>query len=95
MDVVGETSHTPSQQKSISKDVRPDYVIYTLASRSTGSAKISMIEVKRKSTFINDRSICISFSTHSVFIKTNYYCKEFIHMHTTDNIAPSIFTMEQ
>ena len=57
-DVVGETSHTPSQQKSISKDVRPDYVIYTLASRSTGSAKISMIEVKRKSTLVNDRSIC-------------------------------------
>ena len=57
-EVIGETSHTPSQQKSISKDVRPDYVIYTLTSRDPGSAKISMVEVKRKSTFVKDRSIC-------------------------------------
>ncbi len=67
--VVGGTSHTPSQQKSISKDIRPDYVIYTLTSRTTGLAQIAIIEVKHKKDFNNDRSIC---QTIGYYIASSY-----------------------
>ena len=58
---------TPSQQKSMSEGIIPDYTIYLL-SHGFGGGKmpvIGIVEVKRKEDF-NDKAICQTIGYHIV-----------------------------
>lgn len=57
------TSVTPSQQRSLSEGIVPDYTIYLLSTTSERHPIIAIVEVKRLDEF-NEKSVCQAIGYH-------------------------------
>lgn len=63
----GASMETPSQQKSMSEGIIPDYTIYLLSHGVSENRMpvIGIVEVKRKEDF-NDKAVCQTIGYHIV-----------------------------